>query len=94
MFTCSSVEYINVAYTFKAITLIMIYDCLTGKSEAKSLYVRSRSRLEDNIKIVLKGIVCECVCWVNLAQDGVRSYKHDSEYLCFAKCVGAVSGFY
>jgi hypothetical protein len=45
------------------------YKIVVGKHEGKGVLRRHRSRWKDDIKIKLKGIVCEGVDWIHLAQD-------------------------
>jgi hypothetical protein len=45
---------------------------LIEKPEGKRPLWRSRVEWEDNIKIDLKAIWCECVDWVHLYHDGVQ----------------------
>jgi len=42
---------------------------LVGKLKGKRLFVRSRSRWKDNIRMDLREVVWKCVDWVNLVQD-------------------------
>jgi hypothetical protein len=48
------------------------YRILTVKPQVKTLLSRSRHRMEDNIKINLKGIRCKYVDCVNLVYDRVQ----------------------
>ena len=43
-----------------------VYTILNGDSEGKRLLGRSKRRLEDNIKIILKEILHENINWINL----------------------------
>jgi hypothetical protein len=43
---------------------------LVGKPEGKKPLTRPRHILEDNIKIDLKVIECNCVDWIQLAMMG------------------------
>jgi hypothetical protein len=43
-----------------------VYIILNGDSEGKRLLGRSKRRLEDNIKIILKEILHENINWINL----------------------------
>jgi hypothetical protein len=45
------------------------YRILVGKPEGKRPLGRSRHRWVDNIKIGLRGIVWECVDWIDMAED-------------------------
>jgi len=44
------------------------YRMLVGISEGKKQLGKPRYRSEDNIKMDLKEIGCECVNWIRLAQ--------------------------
>ena len=46
-----------------------IYRVLVGKPEGKRPLVRPRCRWEDNIKMDLQEVGCECMDWIDLAQD-------------------------
>jgi hypothetical protein len=45
------------------------YKILVGKPEGRRTFGRTKRRREDNIKTVLKNILCESVEWIRLAQD-------------------------
>jgi hypothetical protein len=45
---------------------------LVGKSEGKRTLVRPRRRWEDDIRMDLQEVGCECVDWIGLAQDRDR----------------------
>jgi hypothetical protein len=45
---------------------------LVGKPEGKIPLGRPRSRWEDNIKMELQEVGCECMDWIELAQDRNR----------------------
>jgi hypothetical protein len=49
-----------------------LYLFLVGKSEGKRPLERPRRRLEDNIKMDLQEVGCECMDWIELAQDRDR----------------------
>jgi len=42
---------------------------LVGKPEGKRPLGRPRHRWEDNIKMDLQEVGCECMNWIDLAQD-------------------------
>jgi hypothetical protein len=48
------------------------YKTLFAKPEEKMPLGRSRRRWEDNIKMALREIACDCVDWTYLAQDRER----------------------
>jgi hypothetical protein len=45
---------------------------LVGKPEGKRPLGRPSRRWEDNIKIHLQEVECECMDWIELTQDGDR----------------------
>ena len=45
---------------------------LVGKPEGKRPLGRPRRRWEDNIKMDLQEVGCECMDWIELAQDRDR----------------------
>jgi len=45
---------------------------LMGKPEGKRPLGRPRHRWEDNIKMDLQEVGCECMNWIDLAQDRDR----------------------
>jgi hypothetical protein len=49
-----------------------VYRVLVGKSEGKRPLGRPRRGWEDNIKMDLREVRCECVDWMELAQDWDR----------------------
>ena len=49
-----------------------VYRVLVGKPEGKSPLGRSRSRWNDNIKMVLQEVGCGGMDWIELAQDRER----------------------
>ena len=49
-----------------------VYRILVGKLEGKRPLGRPRRRWEDNIKMDLQEVGCECMDWINLAQDRDR----------------------
>jgi hypothetical protein len=49
-----------------------MYRVLVGKPQGKRPMRRPRCRWEDNIKIDLQEVGCECTDWVELAQDRDR----------------------
>jgi hypothetical protein len=61
------------------------YKILMGKTEKKRPLVRLRSRWEDNIRIDIKGIGCESVDWIHLAQDRDGSQEYGNEPSYFIK---------
>ena len=46
-----------------------VYRFLVGKPEGKRPLGRPRHRWEDNIKMVLQGVGCGVMGWIELAQD-------------------------
>jgi hypothetical protein len=46
---------------------------LVGKPEGRRPLGRPRRRWEDNIRMDLREVGCECVDWMELAQDRDRS---------------------
>jgi hypothetical protein len=46
-----------------------LYRVLMGKPEGKRPHEGPRLRWEDNIKIIFREVVCECMNWIDLAQD-------------------------
>jgi hypothetical protein len=46
-----------------------VYRVLVGKPEGKRPLGRLRRRWEDNIKMDLHDVECDCVGWIELAQD-------------------------
>ena len=42
---------------------------IVGKSERKRPLGRPRRRWEDNIKLDIQEMGCECMDWIDLAQD-------------------------
>jgi len=46
-----------------------VYKVLVGKPEEKRPLGRPRRRWEDNIKMDLQEVECECMDWIELAQD-------------------------
>jgi hypothetical protein len=49
-----------------------VYRVLMGKPEGKRPLGRPRLRWEDNIRMDLQEVGCECMDWIELAQDGER----------------------
>jgi len=49
-----------------------VYRVLVGKPEGKRPLGRFRHIWEDNIKMDLQEVGCECVDWIELAQDRDR----------------------
>jgi hypothetical protein len=49
-----------------------VYRILVGKTEGKRPLGRTRRRWEDNIRIDLQEVGCECVDWIGLSQDRDR----------------------
>jgi hypothetical protein len=49
-----------------------VYRVLVGKPEGKRPLGRPRHRWEDNIRMDLQEVGCECVDWIGLAQDRER----------------------
>jgi len=49
-----------------------LYGVLVGKPEGKRLHGRPRHRWEDNIKVDLQEVGCECMDWFVLAQERDR----------------------
>jgi len=49
-----------------------VYRVLVGKPEGKRPLGRPRCRWEDNIKMDLEEVGCECMDWIELAQDRDR----------------------
>jgi len=49
-----------------------VYRVLVGKPEGKRPLGRPRRRWEDNIKMDLQEVGCECMDWIELAQDRDR----------------------
>ena len=49
-----------------------VYRFLSGKTEGKRPFVRSRHRWDDNIKMDLQEVGCGGMDWMGLAQDGDR----------------------
>jgi hypothetical protein len=47
----------------------VVYRIFVGKPEGKRPVGEPRRRSEDNIKMVLKEVGCECLDWIDLAQD-------------------------
>jgi len=61
-------------YVFESLSEVKAYGilpCTTVKGRDRPLE-RFMYRWEDNIKMDLKGIECEGVDWIHLAQDGVQ----------------------
>jgi len=50
----------------------VVYRVLAGKPEGRRPLGRPRRRWEDNIRIDLREVGCECVDWMELAQDRDR----------------------
>jgi hypothetical protein len=50
----------------------VVYRVLVGKPEGKRPFGRHRLRWEDNIKMDLQKVVCECKDWIELAEDRDR----------------------
>ena len=50
----------------------VVYRVLVGKPEGRRPLGRPRRRWEDNIRIDLREVGCECVDWMELAQDRDR----------------------
>jgi hypothetical protein len=46
-----------------------VYRVLMGKPEGKNSLGRPRIRGEDNFKIGLQEVRCECMDWIDVAQD-------------------------
>jgi hypothetical protein len=51
---------------------IVVYRVLVGKPEGKRPHGRPRRRGEDNIKMDLQEVGCECMDWIDVAQDRER----------------------
>jgi hypothetical protein len=49
-----------------------VYKVLIRTPEGKALIGRPKHRWEDNIKIGLRDLGCEGVCWIHLARDRNR----------------------
>ena len=49
-----------------------MYRVLVGKPEGKRSLGRPRRRWEDNIRMDLREVGCECVDWMDLVQDRGR----------------------
>jgi hypothetical protein len=49
-----------------------VYRVLVGKPEGKIPLGKPRRRWENNIRMDLREVGCECVDWMELAQDRVR----------------------
>ena len=49
-----------------------MYRVLVGKPEGKRPLGRPRYRWEDNIKMDLQEVGCECMDWIDLAQNRDR----------------------
>ena len=49
-----------------------MYRVLVGKPEGRRSLGRPRLRLEDNIRMDLREVGCECVDWMELAPDRDR----------------------
>ena len=49
-----------------------VYRVLVGKPEGRRPLGRPRRRWEDNIRMDLRKVGCECVEWMELAQDRDR----------------------
>ena len=49
-----------------------MYRVSVGKRERKRPLGRPRRRLENNIKLDLQEVGCECMDWIDLAQDRDR----------------------
>jgi hypothetical protein len=49
-----------------------VYRALVGKPEGHRLLGRPRLRWEDNIKMEFQEVRCECMDWIELAQDRKR----------------------
>jgi hypothetical protein len=49
-----------------------VYRVLVGKPEGRRLLGRPRRRWEDNIRMDLREVECECVDWMEVAQDRDR----------------------
>jgi hypothetical protein len=50
----------------------VVYMFLVGKPEGKMPLGRPIRRWEDNIKMDLQEVGCECIDWIELAQDRNR----------------------
>jgi len=50
----------------------VVYRVLVGKPEGKRPLGRPRHRWEENIKMDLQEVGCECVNWIDLAQNKDR----------------------
>ena len=48
------------------------YRVLVGKPEGKRPFERPRHRWENNIKMDLQEVGCECMDWIDLAQNKDR----------------------
>ena len=48
-----------------------VYKVFVGKPEGKRPLWRPRRRWEDNIKMELQEVGCECMDWNELAQDRI-----------------------
>ena len=46
-----------------------VYNVLVGTPEGKRPLGRSRRRWEDNTKTNLQEVGCECMDWIDMAQD-------------------------
>jgi hypothetical protein len=49
-----------------------VYSVLVGKPEGKRPLGRPRRRWEDNVRMDLQEVGCECDEWIGLAQDRDR----------------------
>jgi len=49
-----------------------VYRVLVGKPEGRRPLGRPRRRWEDNIRMDIREVGCECVDWMELAQDRDR----------------------
>jgi hypothetical protein len=50
----------------------VVYRVLVGKLEGKRMLRRPRLRWEDNIRMDLQEVGCECVDWIGLARNKDR----------------------
>ena len=50
----------------------VVYRVLVGKPEGKRPHGRPRRRGEDNIKMDLQEVGCECMDWIDVAQGRER----------------------
>jgi hypothetical protein len=60
---------------------ISVCRILMGKPEGKKSIGRLRSAWEDNTKITLQKVGCGGMDWMDLAQDGDRSFINCGEFI-------------